>query len=225
MLDSDRKTWLWSHFLTPIDATTLVVSLDSNHASWLWSMSVPHVLPPQLWKTSHGWARWLQRLTARTLSRKQTGRDTWLDQHSKPQYLTASQAQVVRPCATWPTTLSPAWSERNPSIQKDSVPLQLRRIKIFECLVRRAKALCHTTMTLRNDHTWETSLAQQTEHGPDPSHQRLQMLYELGAWHKQSWALSWELLSEKSRLPERTGSYDSYARRLRMSESKRLCRH
>jgi hypothetical protein len=36
-------------------------------------------------------------------------------------------------------------------------------------------------MALRTDHTWEKSLAQQTEKGPDPGCQRLQMLYELSA--------------------------------------------
>jgi hypothetical protein len=35
-------------------------------------------------------------------------------------------------------------------------------------------------MALRIDHTWEKSLAKQTEQGPDPGHRRLQMLYELG---------------------------------------------
>jgi hypothetical protein len=34
-------------------------------------------------------------------------------------------------------------------------------------------------MELRFDHTWEKSLAQQTEQGPDLGHQKLQMLYEL----------------------------------------------
>jgi hypothetical protein len=43
-----------------------------------------------------------------------------------------------------------------------------------------AKALCHVTMALRTDDTWDKSLAQQTEQGPTLSHQRLQMLYELG---------------------------------------------
>jgi hypothetical protein len=140
--DSSRISWLQLHFLTPIDVMTPVVSPDSDHASQLWPMSMPHVLPPQLWNTSHSRARWLQHLTTQTLSRKQTRRDAWLNQHSKPQYLTASHAQVVRPCAAWPMTLSLGWSERNSSIQKDSIPLQLRRINVFECLITRAKALC-----------------------------------------------------------------------------------
>jgi hypothetical protein len=38
--------------------------------------------------------------------------------------------------------------------------LQLGDIKIFECLVRRAKALCHAAMALKTDHTWEKALAQ-----------------------------------------------------------------
>jgi hypothetical protein len=57
--------------------------------------------------------------------------------------------------------------------------MQLRWIKIFECLVSRAHALCHAATTLRTDHIWDKPLAQQTEQGPDPSHQRPQMLYEL----------------------------------------------
>jgi hypothetical protein len=38
-------------------------------------------------------------------------------------------------------------------MQKDSVPLQLEWIKIFKCLVRRAKALCRVAIALRIDHT------------------------------------------------------------------------
>jgi hypothetical protein len=85
MRDFDRmptfswKIWLWSYILTSVDVTTSDVSPDSGHASWLWSMSAPPILSPQRWKTSHCRARWLQHLTARTLSRKQTRRDTWLD--------------------------------------------------------------------------------------------------------------------------------------------------
>jgi hypothetical protein len=37
------------------------------------------------------------------------------------------------------------------------------------------------TMELRTDHTWEKSLAQPMEQGPDLDDQRLQMLFELGA--------------------------------------------
>jgi hypothetical protein len=144
-------------------------------------MSVTHVLPPQLWKTSHDWARWLQYLTVQTLSQKQTGRDAWLVQHSKPQHRTASQVQVSAYVLRDQWTLSPAWSKRSPSIQKDSVPLQLGRINVFKCLVRRAKPLCCTTMALRTDHIWEKLLAQQTEQSPDLSCQRFRMLYELGA--------------------------------------------
>jgi hypothetical protein len=58
--------------------------------------------------------------------------------------------------------------------------MQLSQIKIFECLVRRDQTLCHAATTLRIDHIWEKTLAQQTEQGPDLSHQRPQMLYELG---------------------------------------------
>jgi hypothetical protein len=180
--DSGRISRLRSHFLALVDITTPVVSPDSRRASRLWPLSVPHVLPPQLWKTSHGRARWSQHLTARTLSWKQTGRDTWLVQCSKPQHLTYSHVQVSVLVPRNQQTLSPTWSERNLCIQKDSVPLQLKQIKVFECLVRRASALCHTTMALRTNHTLEKSLAQQIEQGPDPGHQRLWMLYELDAW-------------------------------------------
>jgi hypothetical protein len=70
MPNSGWKTWLRSYVPIPIDVTTLIVSPNSDHVSQLWSMSVLHVLPPQLWKTSHGRARWLQHLIARTLSQK-----------------------------------------------------------------------------------------------------------------------------------------------------------
>jgi hypothetical protein len=82
--DSGRISRLRLHFLTSVNVMTPVVSLDSCHGSWLRSMSMMHVLPPQLWKTSHGWARWLQHLTTRTLSWKQIGRDAWLVQRLKP---------------------------------------------------------------------------------------------------------------------------------------------
>jgi hypothetical protein len=122
--DSGRKIWLWSYILTPIDVMTQVVSPNSGRASRLRSMSVPHVLPPQQWKTLHCRARWLQHLTTHSLSWKQTRRDAWLNQHLKPQHLTASHVQESGhvPCDQW--TLSPTWFERNLSIQKDSVPLQ-----------------------------------------------------------------------------------------------------
>jgi hypothetical protein len=189
MLDSSQKMQLQSYARLRSEDATLVVCPtpvalpdfgqchDSGRISWLWSCITTPV---------DGWARWLQHLAARTLSGKQTGRDAWLDQCSKPQYLMASHAQVVSPCATRWTTLSPTWSKRNPNIQKDSVPLQLEWINVFECLVRRAKALCHVTMSLRTDHTWEKFLAQQIEQGPDPGRWRLRMLYEISAWRPQS---------------------------------------
>jgi hypothetical protein len=71
----------------------------------------------------------------------------------------------------------------------------------------------------------EKPLARQIDQGPDPGHRRPQMLYELDTLRPQSWALGWEPLGEKFRLPERAVVYDSYARQLQMSESKRLCRH
>jgi hypothetical protein len=78
-------------------------------------------------------------------------------------------------------TLSLASSQRNSSIQNDLVPLQLGWIKVFESLVRRAKALCRTTIALRTDHTWENSLFQQIEQGPNLGRRKLRMLYELNA--------------------------------------------
>jgi hypothetical protein len=122
----------------------------------------------------------------------------------------------LRPCAARPTTLSPTWSERNPSIQKNSVPLQLRQIKVFECLVRQTKALWRVTMALKPDHTWEKSSTQQTEWGPDPGRQRLWMLYELIALRPLSWALSWELHGKDpdclSRLVITTYTHDGFER-------------
>jgi hypothetical protein len=53
-------TCLWCrHLVTPVICPTSIIYLDFDHASRLWSMSVPHVLPPQLWKTSHDRTRWL----------------------------------------------------------------------------------------------------------------------------------------------------------------------
>jgi hypothetical protein len=59
--------------------------------------------------------------------------------------------------------------------------MQLKWIMVFEYLVSRAKDLWRATMTLRTDHTWEKSLAQQTEPGLDLGRQRYRMLYELSA--------------------------------------------
>jgi hypothetical protein len=64
--------------------------------------------------------------------------------------------------------------------------MQLRWIKIFECLVRRVQALCHAAMTLRTDHIWENPLARQTEQGFDLNHQRPRILYELDTQCLQS---------------------------------------
>jgi hypothetical protein len=46
--DSGCISRLFSHFSTPVDVTTPFVSPDSGRASRLRSMSVLHVLPPQL---------------------------------------------------------------------------------------------------------------------------------------------------------------------------------
>jgi hypothetical protein len=134
MPDFGLKTQLLSYARLRLEDVTLVIYLDSTRTSWLlstsWlrscittlSMSMPHILQPHMWKTLHGRARWLQYFIAQTLSRKQTGRDAWLIQCSKPQHLTASYVQESGhvQCDKW--TLSPTRSERNSSIQKDSVP-------------------------------------------------------------------------------------------------------
>jgi hypothetical protein len=85
--------------------------------------------------------------------------------------------------------------------------------------------LCHAAMTLRTDHIWEKPLARQIEQGLDLSHQKPQILYELGTRCLQSWALSQEPLGEKSRPPEQAGKCDSHTRWLRMPEFTRLCTH
>jgi hypothetical protein len=114
--DSGRISRLRSHFPTPVNITAPVISPDSDSTSRLWSMSMSHVLPPQLWKTSHVRARWLQHLTAHTLSWKQTGRDAWLVQPSKPHHLMVLHVQESGHVSRDQWTLSPAWYERNPSI-------------------------------------------------------------------------------------------------------------
>jgi hypothetical protein len=65
--DSNCISQLRLQLPTLIDIMTLVVSSDSDRASWLLSKIVPHDLPTNLWKTTHGRARWLQHLTAQTL--------------------------------------------------------------------------------------------------------------------------------------------------------------
>jgi hypothetical protein len=64
--------------------------------------------------------------------------------------------------------------------------MQLRWIKIFDCLARQAQALCHVATIVRADHIWEKPLAWQIEQGLDPSHQRPRMLYELSTRCLQS---------------------------------------
>jgi hypothetical protein len=110
---------------------------------------------PQLWKTSHDRARWLKYLTAWTLSWKQTRRDAWLDSHSKLQFARLCMHEYSGHEPRDQRSLSLAWSEINLSIRGDSIPMQLRQIKVFKCLVRRAQPLCHTATTLRTDHIWE----------------------------------------------------------------------
>jgi hypothetical protein len=71
--DSGRISRLRSSFPTLVDVTTSDVSPDSDRASRLRSMRVPPILPPQLWKTSQGRARWLHHLTTRTVSQNRLG--------------------------------------------------------------------------------------------------------------------------------------------------------
>jgi hypothetical protein len=119
MLDSDHmsnfghKIWLRSYIPTPLALFDSGRCHDSGRISWLRSMSMPHILPPQLWKTLHGRVRWQHHLANQKFSRKQTGRDAWLDQRSKHQYLTASHAQVVSFEPRDQRALNLGWSERN----------------------------------------------------------------------------------------------------------------
>jgi hypothetical protein len=69
--DSSHISQLRSPFPTLVDIMTPVISPDSSRASWLRLKSVPHVLPTHLWKTTHGWVRWLKHHTAQTLSQNQ----------------------------------------------------------------------------------------------------------------------------------------------------------
>jgi hypothetical protein len=158
---------------------------------------------PQLWKTSHGRARWIQYLIAWTHSWKQTRRDAWLDQRSKPQFARLRMHELSGHEPHDQRALSLACSETNLTIRKDSVPMQLRQIKVFKCLVRRAQALCHVTTTLGTDDIREKPLARQTEQGFDPSRRRPWMLYELDTRCPQSWALGWGLLGENPDSPSR----------------------
>jgi hypothetical protein len=73
-----------------------------------------------------------------------TGCDTdWERRMTRPAFKTSAShgfvCSSVRPCEVW-------------------LALQLGPIKVFKCLVRRAKALCRVTMTLRTDHTWKNPL-------------------------------------------------------------------
>jgi hypothetical protein len=132
---------LQSKDITPVVCPTLVIYPDSACTSRIRSMSwlQSYLLTLIMHHGSGRWAcrmsyhlsyerlrmagRWLQHLIARTLYRKQTRRDAWLIQHSKPRHLMASHVQESGQVSHDQQTLSPAWSERNPTIQKDSVPL------------------------------------------------------------------------------------------------------
>jgi hypothetical protein len=173
MPDSGWRTWLWSYARLRSEDMTPIVYPDSRCTSRFQSTS-------QLWSylltpvAHHGSGRWAcgmsYHLSCETLHM------TELDDCSilQPRYLVWSRlggthdsfsdwnlsiswlrVQVSGHVLRDQWTLNPAWSERNLSIQKNSVPLQLGRIKVFECLIRRGNALCRTTMALRIDHTWE----------------------------------------------------------------------
>jgi hypothetical protein len=91
--------------------------------------------------------------------------------------------------------LSPTWSERNLSIQKDSIP----PITCVDQGLRMSgqasldSTSCGHGIEILSHFRNSNPSAQQTEWGPDLNDQRLRMLYELGTWHPQSWVLIWEI--------------------------------
>jgi hypothetical protein len=89
MPDSSQKIWLRSYIPTPVILSDSDRCHDSGRISWLRSRITPLVDERTTCPT--------------TLAVKDFA---WLDQYSKPQYLIASLAQVVRPCAAWQTILS-----------------------------------------------------------------------------------------------------------------------
>jgi hypothetical protein len=86
--NSSRTSRLRSHFPTPVNITTLVVSPDSDRASQLWPMSVPCRMSYQLI---------YERL-----------RMTWVERMSCSAFKTSTSHGItcssVRPCITWSTS-------------------------------------------------------------------------------------------------------------------------
>jgi hypothetical protein len=103
--------------------------------SWLWSyLSTPVMHHGSGWRACHmSYLLICERLRMVELDDynilqiehlvgSRSSKSTWPIQRSKPQHLTAWHVQVSGHvlCDQW--ALSPSWSERNSSIQKDSVP-------------------------------------------------------------------------------------------------------
>jgi hypothetical protein len=109
MLSSSRKARLWSYTrlqsedATPIVCPTPVGRYNFGYISRLWSHfpTLVIVMTPVidraacltyfLWKTTHGWARWLH-MTCLAF-----------ETSTSPYFICSS----VRPCATWPTSTYP----------------------------------------------------------------------------------------------------------------------
>jgi hypothetical protein len=104
--------------------------------------------------------------------------------------LMASHARLVKPWVADQRALGLASSETNMSIRKEMVPMQLRRIKVFECLARWPLVLCHVALPARTDHIWEKPLARQTEQGLNPSPKKPRMLR---TWHMMPTVISTRL--------------------------------
>jgi hypothetical protein len=114
--DSSHISPLWLHFLTAINIMTLVVYPDSSCRSW----RMPYLLIcERLHMVELDDYNILQ---LKHSVRSRSSKCAWLVQHSKPQHLTASHGQVSGHVPRNQWALSLAWSERNPSIQKDLVP-------------------------------------------------------------------------------------------------------
>jgi hypothetical protein len=160
--DSGRISRLRSHFLTPFDVMTLVVL--HGFSRWACRMFY-HLNCKRLRMVGLDDNNILQ--LGHLVGSRLGGMHDSISIHN----LSISRLRIDKESVHETRdqrALSLAWSEINSSIRRDLVPMQLRRFKIFECLVRRVKALCRVTMAVRTDHTWEKSSAQQTEWDPDP---------------------------------------------------------
>jgi hypothetical protein len=101
MPDSDRISWLWSHFQIPVDVMTPIVSPDSGRASRLWLMSVPCRMPYHLSRERIRMARleYCNILQPEYLVRSRLGGTHDL---FSVQNLSSFACSSVRPCATRP---------------------------------------------------------------------------------------------------------------------------